>query len=174
MSSHKTGLIMNVNNLYFAIKRKYGPKRLMIGEYIKKLESMGHTLIYKIAYSNQSPEQGAGFVETLLAHGFEIYYEPRDWSIAMALRLAEILPNIESFVLGSAEFEEGRMLKFAKEHGKITRCFATNIPMMFRPYAECIEIGKELLGDAPNTTKPMDMHTNIAGDGPRHPDGNTV
>ena len=149
----KTGLILDINNLYFATKAKYRGRKLLISNYVKKLEEQNHTLVYKIAYSKQRPENCQSFITMLTNIGFECYFDDINWSIAMALRTTEIVTNVDCFVLGSNNFEHGRLLAYAKDKGKITKCFALNVPPLFKRYAECLEIGEDLLSETVEATQ---------------------
>jgi hypothetical protein len=153
----KTGLVLDLHNLYFALQGRYGKRKLQIGEYVKYLEKQGHTLTYKIAYGRQKPEDVSGFVDLLRNLGFEVNFGNQQWTTAMALRVADITPNIDCLVLGANFHDAGRMLAWAKERGKLTKCFASDIPPFFKQYAECIEIPPEILSEAVDTTKPMEL-----------------
>jgi hypothetical protein len=161
----KTGLILDINNLYFAIQNRYGKRRLQIGEYLKYLESQGHTLTFKIAYSRQKLEDAPAFVEILRSLGFEIHFGSQHWGTAMVLRAVDITPYVDCVVLGTNFQDAFRVFKWVRDHGKLTKCFATNIPAMFKEIAECVEIPSEILSDPPPATKPMELLTNSSGDG---------
>lgn len=161
----KTGLIVDFNNLYFSIQNKYGPKRLQMLEYVKFLEQLGHTLTYKIAFSPQQPDKAQGFITLLKSHGFEIYYGKQNYALDMGLRCADIVPNIDSLVIGSNTKETATILSWAKEKGKITKCFACNIPPFFKEFATCIEIPENLLNAANPIPKQVELPANIPSDG---------
>jgi len=144
----KTALILDVNNLYFGVQGKFGKRRLQMLEYARSLEKIGHILIHKIAYSRQKPEDAQSFLSILKNNGFECHFGNTQWNVAMALRAADVVPNVDCLVLGSAYHETGRILSWAKEKGKITKCYAVDIPAFFRQFAECIEIGEDVLSEA--------------------------
>lgn len=163
--SLRTALIVDVTNLYFEINQKYPNKRLRILDYAKLLEAQGHFLTFKIAYSRQAPGAAQNFAHLLNCHGFETHFGQNSWSIAIALRAAQILPNVDAFVLGTVEPEMIRLLKYARDLGKITRCFAVNIPIAFAQVSECIEIPESVLDDTAKKAKPMVVSGGIGGDG---------
>lgn len=120
----------------------------MLKEYARQLEQAGHTLTYKIAYSRQEPKQVRPFLAMLQANGFECHFADTEWQIAMALRAADIVQNVDCFVLGSNNHETGRILHWAKEKGRLTKCFAVNIPPFFAQFAECVEVREDVLSAA--------------------------
>ena len=163
----KTGLIVDINNLYFAIQAKFGKRKLQIVDYVKWLEDRGHVLTYKIAYSRQRADEAPGFVSLLKANGFETHFSNTQWSVAMALRTADIVANIDCLVLGTNYQEAGRILAWAKERGKLTKCFAANIAPFFKQLCDCVEIPEEILSEVVDPTKPVELPANVGGDAPR-------
>ena len=149
MSLIRTGLLLDLNSLYFGIEGKFGKKRLLIAEYLKRIESWGLTLTYKLAYSKQRMERSPGFATVLQKYGFRIFDGNFHWHISMALHLAEMIPNIDCFILGSSILDLGELLDWSKNKGIITKCFSVGIPEHFHQFGECIEIDKTLL-KAPN------------------------
>lgn len=141
----RTGLIVDANNLYFSVQSTFAGRRIRFENYVKALEKLGHTLTYKIMYSGQKTEVSENFITALEMLGFECHFGNCQWDIAMALRAADIMPNIDCFVLGSNNEGAGRMLFWAKEHGKIVKCFAHNIPAYYRQMGDCLEISEDLL-----------------------------
>lgn len=148
----KTGLLIDINNLYYAIQHKFGKgRKLMVAEYVRFLENRGMTIVHKIAYNRQPAEQAVGFATMLRNEGWEVHFGSTSWAIAMALRAADIAPNVDAFVLGTNFEEAGRILGWMRNRGKITRCFACNIPDFFRELAECTEIPEAILGGTAQT-----------------------
>lgn len=127
---------------------KFGNRKLMLKEYTRALEKAGHTLTYKICYSRQEPKQVRPFLTMLQAQGFECYFGNVEWQVAMALRAADIVQNVDCFVLGSNNHETGRILAWAKEKGRLTKCFAVNILPFFAQFADCVEIREDVLSAA--------------------------
>lgn len=156
----KTGLIVDLNNLYFSIRSKYG-KRLKILDYTDYLENLGHTLTYKVAYNTIESEnqESHGFLSLLKANRFEVHFGKTNWSIAMALRTADIVPNVDCFILGSSNPSLGRLLSWARNQGKITKCVAANIPTFFNQFCETIEVPREILSEAPTPAKPVELYS---------------
>lgn len=150
MSPLKTGLIVDLNNLHQGVQERYGNRRLMILEYVRLLESAGHMLTFKIAYSRQTARQVGAFHSLLQTNGFETHFAQTLWNVSMALRAAEIVPSIDALVLGTASTEMGRVLEWARKQGKLTKCFAVNIPKHFRQFAECMEVPEEALNAVAN------------------------
>lgn len=149
----KTGLIVDINNLYYAIQRKFGKgRKLMMLDYTKFLEELGMQLIHKVAYSRQPADSAVGFTTMLLNEGWEVHFGSTSFAIAMALRATEIAPSVGCFVLGTNFDEAGRILKWMKERGKITRCVACDIPEFFSKFSECTEITEALLSGAVKPT----------------------
>lgn len=161
----KTGLILDINNLYFAIQGKYGQRRLQITEYIKYLEDRNHLLTFKVAYSRQRMDNVPGFISLLKGCGFELHFGNQHWTTAIALRAADIVPNVDCLILGTNNPDSGRILTWAKEKGKLTKCFASNIPPFFKQFAECIEIPPEILSEAIKSTKQMELPADSSRDG---------
>lgn len=141
----KTAVLLSVDNLYFAIRSKYNERKLKIEAYIKALENTGHIITYRFAYSKQKESECPAFLTMLRNNKFECHFGNTSWSIPMALRVADVINNIDALVLGSNIIDLGRILAWAKEHGKITKCFALNIPTFFKQFADCIEIDEGLL-----------------------------
>lgn len=142
----RTGLVVDLNNLFYGVQNKYGPKRrLAFTAYAQHLEGLGHTLVHKVAYTRQNREDIIGFATMLRNEGWEVHFGNTSWAIAMALRAAEMMDNIDAFVLGTNFEEAGRILKFARDRGKLTRCFAAGVPGFFKQIAECTEIPENLL-----------------------------
>ncbi len=149
MSSRKTGLICDLNNLYFGVQGKYGPsRRVQMVEYVNYLKAAGHEIIHKVAYTRQKPKDMIGFATMLRNEGWELHCGNTSWAIAMALRAADMMPQIEAFVIGTNFDEAGRILQWAKSQGKHTKCFAANIPKFFKQVAECVEIPECILEPA--------------------------
>lgn len=144
----KTGLLVDINNLYYSLQRKFGKgRRLKMVEYTKHLESLGLTIVHKIAYGQQVSENTVSFVTMLRNEGWEVHFGNTSWAIAMALRAADIAPNLDCFVLGTNFDQAGRILEWMKGKGKLTKCFACDIPQFFRQIAECVEIQESLLSE---------------------------
>lgn len=152
MSPLKTGLIVDLNNLHQGVQERWGNRRLMILEYVRLLESAGHMLTFKIAFSRQTVRQVGAFHSLLQTNGFETHFAQTHWNVSMALRAAEIVPSIDALVLGTANNEMGRVLEWARKQGKLTKCFAINIPKHFRQFAECMEVPEEALNAVANVT----------------------
>ncbi len=144
----KTALIVDVSNLYYETMSKYPDRTLRIVDYTKYIEGLGHSLVYKAAYSKQPPDRVQSFSHMLNCNGYETHFGQKPWHVAMALRATEMLPHVDCFILGSNADEMGRVLKFAKNLAKITRCIAVNIPPHFAEFAECIEVPEVLLSEA--------------------------
>lgn len=148
----RTGLIVDLNNLFFSVQSKFGQKRrLSYEKYVQHLKELGHTLVTKVAYTRQNREDIVNFATMLRNEGWEVHFGNTTWAIAMALRAAEMMPNIDSFVLGTNFEEAGRILKYARDQGKLTRSFACNIPGFFKQLGDCTEISEEIL-EAPKAT----------------------
>lgn len=150
LSPLKTGLIVDLNNLHQGVQERYGQRRLMILEYVRLLESAGHMLTFKIAYSRQAARQVGAFHTLLQTNGFETHFLQTHWNVSMALRVAEMIPSIDCLVLGTANTEMGRVLEWARKQGKLTKCFALNIPKHFKQFAECVEVPEEALNAVAN------------------------
>jgi uncharacterized LabA/DUF88 family protein len=148
---YRTALLVDLNNLYHAVQDKFGQRKLMILDYARALQDAGHTLTYKIAYSRQEPKRVRSFLTMLEANGFECHFGDTKWEVAMALRAADVVPNVDCVVLGSNDYEMGRILKWSKEKGRLAKCFAVNIPTFFNQFAECVEIEEGVLSAAPAT-----------------------
>jgi hypothetical protein len=140
----KTGLIVDFDNLYVALQSKY-EKLLLVEKYVKYLEDTGHTLIYKIGYSPQKPDLAMGFIQLLRAIGFDIYFGKELFGVDMALKAADIVPNIDCLILGSNAAGAATILSWAKNKGKITKCFASLIPSNFKEVGTCIEIPESMV-----------------------------
>lgn len=149
----KSGLIVDFNNLYFTIQDKFGARQLRLEEYIKHLEGLGHILIHKVAYSPQKPERAIGFIDLLKATGFEVYFGRPHFGVHMALKAADIALNVDCLVVGSNTPDAEMILSWAKTRGKITKCFACNIPSYFKQFAQCIEIAEAQLNAVSNVPK---------------------
>lgn len=165
----RTGLILDISNLYFSINDTYPNKRLLITEYTKALEAAGHNLVFRIAYSRQSQNSAQSFMHMLNCHAFETHFGTGPWTVPMALRLTEIIGQIDALVIGSSDEVILPMFQYARKHGKATKCFAVNIPMGMKKLAECIEVPGSLLQEVPNGTakkpKSLDVPGNVVSDG---------
>jgi hypothetical protein len=141
----RTGLLLDVNNLHYAVQAKFGKRRLMVLEYAKALEEAGHTLTFKIAYNRQPANSCAAFMGMLEQNGFECVFGCQQAAVAIALKVADMVSHVDSLVIGSNFDEMGRVFRWAKDKGKITKCFAVNIPSAFKYVAECVEVHEGLL-----------------------------
>lgn len=141
----KTALMIDVSNLYFTIEKLHVGKRLMLLDYAKHLESLGHVLTFKIAYSRQSAQAAQSFTHMLNCNGFETHFGTGPWQVAMALRASEILDSVDCLIIGSNNQELHPVLAFARKAGKITKCFACDVQPATRKFAEVIEIPEALL-----------------------------
>lgn len=141
----RTGLIVDANNLYFSIQSAFGNRLIRFEEYVKHLEALGHTLTYKVIYSKQKVDVAKNFIIALENQGFEIHFGNTKWDIPMTLRAADMVPNIDCLILGSNNLDAGKILYWAKERGKLVKCFAHNIHPALRQIGECIEITENLL-----------------------------
>lgn len=166
----KTALIVDVSNLYFAISRLHPGKRLMLLDYVKHLEQLGHVLTFKIVYSRQSANSAQSFTHMLHCNGFETHFGTGPWPVDMALRAAEVLPSVDSLVIGSNSKDLHPIFKFARKEGKLTKCFAVEIPVDTRRYAETLEVPPSILATVPdeasNKTGKVAVPDNGNCDGP--------
>jgi hypothetical protein len=153
LSQLRTGLLVDLNNLHQGVQDKFGNRRrLMILEYVRRLEAAGHLLTFKIAYSRQTVRQVGAFHTLLQTNGFETHFAQTHWNVSMALRVAEMVPSIECLVLGTANTEMGRVLEWARKQGKLTKCYAVNIPHHFKQFADCMEVEEGALNAVANVT----------------------
>lgn len=104
-----------------------------------------HLLTNKIIYSRQKVDVAQNFIAALRTQGFECHVGNTRWDIPMALRAADIMPNIDCFILGSNNQDAEKILSWAKERGRLVKCFAHNIPPFFKQMGDCIEISEDLL-----------------------------
>lgn len=162
----RTALVVDLNHLYYAIQEKFGDgRKLLISEYTKRLEDAGHTLVHKIAYSRQKENRASQFTSLLKAKGFELHFGSPQLLVSMALRTADIINNVDCFVLGSNHQEAGRILEWVRDKGKVTKCFACRIPSNFAQYAELMEIDEGLLNATCKAEQPMGVPDSLGVDG---------
>lgn len=152
MQSFKSALILDLDNLYFAVQDKFGKRKILITEYVRVLEERGHILVHKIAYCRKAREKSADFMTMLSYNGFECHFGSPNWAVAMALRAADVVPNVDCLILGSNNPESGRILAWAKERGRMPKCFAVDIPPFFNQFAECVEVDESVLNGIANPT----------------------
>lgn len=157
----RTGLIVDLNNLYHAVHGKFGNTRLMMARYVERLEA-DHTVLYKVAFGQQRAPQFEALLTNL---GFECYFDNCDWAVQIALTAADMLANIDCLVVGSNHPELAQIYRWARKHGKIVKVYACRIPHSLRPCAELMEINWSQLDAAPAVTKPMELPSNKSGDG---------
>lgn len=149
----KTALVVDVNNLYFSVQDKFGNRRIQMSKYVESLEKLGHTLTYKIAFSRQKPAQARAFCTLLQETGFELFFGETQIYTAMALKVADVVPTIDSLVIGSNYEEAGRILHWAKNKGKLTKCYGVKLPPRFRQFSTCMEIEEDILDEAREEAK---------------------
>ena len=159
--TRKTGLIIDLGNLFYAARIKYGFGRRV--SLVKYLESFNCEFLHKVVYTKQPEHEIRAFAAALREHQWEVHCGGGSWSVAIALRAANMAPQIDHFILGTNFTEGFRVLQWMKNQGKSTTCCAIDIPLTFKAYADCIEIHEDLLENH-KTTKSMDVSTNVAGD----------
>jgi hypothetical protein len=121
-----------------------------------------------VAYGKQKMDDVKSFANLLKANRFELHFGNTPWNIAMALKAAEILPNVDAIVLGTAYNEAGRILNYAADKGKIATCFAANVPGFFRQFCRIEEITEDLLAtrnETSTSTKQMVVPPDGSGNG---------
>jgi hypothetical protein len=151
----KTGLIVDVSNLYFAINLAHAGRKLMMLDYAKHLEDLGHDLAFKVAYSRQSANSAQSFTHMLNCHGFETHFGTGPWLVPMTLRAAEIIPEVNCLIIGSNDEQFCPVFAYARKAGRKTKCFAVTIPAGMKKHAECIEVPESLMANnaTPSKTK---------------------
>lgn len=158
-------LLVDVNNLFRGIQRKFGQRKLRLVEYARALENAGHVLLHKIVFSHQTRGSCQRFVNLLEANGFECHFDLDAWTVPAALRTAEIMHEVDTVILGSTGHEVGRILYWAKQHGKRVICFGVDIPDYMVKFAECHEITEDFLSAATPPAEPMDVPANVPSNG---------
>lgn len=148
----KTALIVDVSNLYFAVDHVFPGRRLQLLEYVKLLEKQNHNLFFKICYSRQSPNVAQSFTHMLHCHGFETHFGSGPWAVEIALRVSEVLPHVDSLIIGSNSRELHPIFKFARKIGKVTKCFACNVSADTEKYAEVMEVPESILVEVKNAS----------------------
>lgn len=151
----RTCLIVDVHNLYLGAERRFPGSVVNYGELLKSL-SEDDMILNKIAYGRQPEEKVRAFATMLRRHGFELSFGNTPHNIEMALKVAEMMERnaFDHLILASNYFEAGRILKFAKEHGKKTTAIGFELPLVFENYAECIEIDDTLVQERPTGELP--------------------
>ncbi len=164
----KTALIVDISNLFYAINAAHEGRRLQLLEYAKHLESLGHDLAFKIAYSRQSPNSAQSFTHMLNCNGFETHFGTGPWIVPMAIRATEVIHDVDCLILGSNDEQLCPLLAHARKTGKKTKCFAVTIPAGIKKHAECIEVPESLMAvvnEARPKAKPLELPHNGSGDG---------
>lgn len=170
----RAGLVVNVNQLYLNAQEALGCGIVHYINFQQWVESLGHTLAFKIAYSRQKPEKVKGFYDLLVNKQWEVHFGPQSWNLQMALRAVEILPKIDVLILAGVVPDSFHMLTHARSAGTPCKIVDYHIPQEFRQLAECVFMPKGLvLRDPPNIAKPLELPANVASDGPKAvPPGN--
>ena len=142
----KTGLVLDLSNLYFNIPRVFGKgSKLHVTSLLENIEKNGHTLVSKVAYSNQHADDAHRFVGLLKVHGIETFFDNTDWSIAIALKVAELCDIVDSIIICTSNIQMWRLMHYAKTRGKIVKCMSVNIPHWFKQYGQCLELSSEVI-----------------------------
>lgn len=147
----RTCLVVDVHNLYLGADRKFPGSVVNYAELLKSF-SEDNALLNKIAYGRQPEEKVRPFATMLRRNGFELSFGNTPHNIEMALKVSEMIERnaFDHLILGTNYFEAGRILKYAKEHGKKTTVFGFELPTIFAQYAECLELDETLIQEKPS------------------------
>lgn len=152
----KAILLVDINNLFFETKNKFGPKaRIKHSEYIKKLEAE-YTLIAKIAFNRQAELRCSKFMYMLQCRGFETHTGCRQVMLPMALRLADLINQTDAVVIGSNFEDCSYLMRWSKEKGKKVICYAANIPKVFETHCTIMEVDSSILDITGESTEAFD------------------
>ncbi len=138
----KTALIIDSNNVYLEINKKFPGQVLSYTNLLESLESQEYNLLHKVAYGRQPEEKVRGFATMMKKNGFEIFFGNTPHNIQMALKVADLIhtAKIECLILGTNYFEAGRILQYARSQGVQTKCLGVNIPEFFAGFCDVWEM----------------------------------
>ena len=124
----RTGVFVNVSELYYNINRKWG-RKLNYLKYLRKIESEGYRVHRAIAYGIQQENEAIGFISCLKHFGFEPKYKNNDfdWSVGMAVDVVRMLSKLDAVVLGTSNRSILPLIEWVKNHGSQCIIFACEI-----------------------------------------------
>lgn len=138
----KTALIIDSNNVYLEVSKKYPGRVLSYTNLLDTLTKDGYNLLHRVAYGRQPEEKVRGFATMMKKNGFEIFFGNTPHNIQMALKVAELIhiAKIECLILGTNYFEAGRILQYARSQGVQTKCLGVNVPEFFASFCDVWEM----------------------------------
>jgi uncharacterized protein YqgQ len=145
----KTGLLIDVHNLYLAINKKFPGRVLNYTKLVEVLIGEKYDLFYKAAYGRQPEEKVRSFSTMLKKTGFEVYFGNTPHNIEMALKAADLIhtSKLDCLILGTNYFEAGRILRYARDHGIQTMSMGVDLPDFFKSFSQPWELDETLFQD---------------------------
>jgi uncharacterized LabA/DUF88 family protein len=135
------GVYIDVANLYYSAKTKYGEEyKLDYAAYMKFIKDLG-TVLTARAYGSQVADEAAKFLERLAEIGIQPVYEKtkvvksRDgkvkykfcWSVGITVEMIRDMPGLDMLVLGSGNGDMIPLIKYLVENGKHVLILACSI-----------------------------------------------
>ena len=173
MSFQKAALVIDVRNMYTMVGRRFPGQVLSYSAAVKALqEKLNVRFVHKVAFIMQSAGKTKHFINFLKTEGFEVHAADVTWNVEIALRCTEIIPTVDTLVLGSNYNEHSRILRFAREKGIFTYAFGTAFPPSFKSVSELIELDESLTKAGPKKVEhareqlelPVESSGNVVSD----------
>lgn len=153
--SNRTGLFVNVNNLFHYIAKRWEGKRLNYNEFINAIDnSEEYNLVIQIAYGTHHNDSVQKFQNALQSVGFELKYkliEPGayyTWDAGMAVDMCTWAEKLDNIIIGAGNRELVPVVEYLKSRGVKVTVYAATIHKELRQAAhEVVEIEEWMLID---------------------------
>lgn len=168
-------LICDVTSLFNAACQKHEGKTLAYVGFDKWLEEqLSIRVLYKGLYiRNQKPKQAIKFITLAKSEGYEVFCDKKDWSIHMALKVADFLPSYDSFVLATDDPRHLQLASWLKSKGKVVyhACF---MPAKYYAENSTRVLTITHVRDRPNATPSAAQSVELPTDGILNANGNST
>lgn len=155
----KIGLFCDVSNLYYGVKRKYGPKARLdytkLYEYVKALGEVHNA----VAYGGRV-EGSQKFIHYLETNGYDTQFKPprkvvtkegkviqqANMDVEITLDIAEKMSELDVVVLGSSDSDFKQLVQSCLAHGKRVVIIGANIAQALHGTgATCVDLPGSML-----------------------------
>ncbi len=142
-----TILLLDVENLYRSIDRKFAGRRLDYEKYLLFLtQKFGGPINVRVAYGSQKPRDAKGFISLLKVLGFSTkFMDDTDWNVSIALAAIELSNLGDLIILGSNHKNLGPLVSTLQTKGVQTFVCGCTIHATLRGLSEFHEIDEGLL-----------------------------
>ena len=156
----KIAMVVDVSNLYYSLKHKFGHSRLAYPTLIDYIGGMG-TIIQMHAFGTNKDNEAASFIHALVTMGFTPHFKaPKeyknldgvkhksDWDVGMAICMVNLCKDdtIDTIMLCSADGDLTPAVEYVRKHRRKVIILACGISRELAEAAnEHMEIPKSFL-----------------------------